>query len=56
MDKQLYARVHFTDPYGQGCVTCDVNSYSDLMSALRADPNVEDIWVEYYDDETGWTV
>jgi len=47
-------KVHFTDAYGQGCIECDETTYTDVMSALNADPHAEDIWVESYDPVEGY--
>ena len=53
MDKPI--RIHFIDAYGSCCLECDDYTYDDFMEALRADPWASDIWVERYDEETGWT-
>ena len=45
-------KIHFTDNYGQA--TIETDNYDEFMTNLKNDPNVDGIWVEYFDPEEGW--
>jgi len=48
-------RIHFEDNYGTGAIECLTSSeHQEALKNLRNDPTVENIWVEYYDEEEGW--
>lgn len=48
-------RIHFTDNYGQGTIEQDtLEEFKEALKNLRENPEVEDIWTETYDEETGW--
>lgn len=51
---EIMYRINFTDAGGCGSITCDASQYTATMDMLRNDPSVEDIWVEYYDSESGY--
>ena len=47
-------KINFVDNYGGGAITCAASQYSEVMEMLRNNPDVEDIWVEYWNDEEGF--
>lgn len=48
-------RIHFTDNYGQGTIEQDtLEEFNEALKNLNADPTIEDIWTETYDEEEGW--
>lgn len=47
-------RINFVDTYGGGSITCDASQIGEVMAMLRNDPNVEDIWVESWNEESGF--
>lgn len=48
-------RIHFIDNYGQGTIECDTfEKYHDTLKNLMDDPQVEDFWCEWFDEEEGW--
>lgn len=48
-------KIHFTDNYGQGAITCESDEeWVRVRDNLVSDPNVNDIWTEFHDDEEGW--
>lgn len=49
-------KIHFTDKYGDCTIDCTFEEYIEAMNWLKEDSEVNDIWVEYYDEESGWQV
>jgi hypothetical protein len=47
-------RIHFTDQYGQGTIECTRDKWRDVLKSLESDPNTENFWLEFYDEEEGW--
>ena len=48
-------KIHWTDKYGQATIEVDNRSRFDVIyQNIRKDPEAEDVWVEYLDDEEGW--
>lgn len=45
-------KIHFTDNYGQA--TIETEDYDEVMQNLKDDPEVDDIWVEQYNEEEGY--
>lgn len=45
-------KIHFTDNYGPATLeTDDEQAYINILN----DPECEDVWCEYWDEEEGWT-
>lgn len=52
---QAQFRIHFTDNYGSATISCnDWDEYRAALENLQGDPDCEDIWTEYFDEEEGW--
>ena len=48
-------RIHATDNSGSFALDChDYDEYKMVLNTFKADPEVDDIWVEEYDSEEGW--
>ena len=47
-------RIHFNDECGNAAIEVYADEYDEVMANLKADPEVDGIWVETYDDEEGW--
>lgn len=47
-------KIHFTDKYGDCTIDCTFEDYDNRMNWLKQDSEVDNIWVEHYDEETGW--
>lgn len=47
-------KAHGTDEIGNFTIEGDIKEYRECLINLEADPHVEDLWFEYYDDEEGW--
>lgn len=52
---QAQFKIHFTDNYGQATIECyNGDQYRAAYKQLKDDPECENIWTEYYDEEEGW--
>ena len=47
-------KINFVDTYGGGAIICAASEYSEVMEMLRNDPNIEDIWVETWNEDGYW--
>lgn len=47
-------KAHGNDKIGRFTIEGKIEELSECERNLRDDPEVEDIWFEYYDDEEGW--
>lgn len=48
-------RIHATDNIGSFAIDCySYEEYEMCINSFRADPEIDNIWVEEYDSEEGW--
>ena len=48
-------KIHWTDKYGQAAIETDDHfRFKVIYEHIKEDPEAEDVYVEYLDDEEGW--